>query len=31
MIFSSAGNTMFFEYGKVLVLNFSEIGNTVFF
>ena len=31
MIFSSAWNTMFFEYGKVLVLNFSEIGNTVFF
>ena len=22
---------MFFEYGKVLLLNFSEIGNTVFF
>ena len=31
MIFSSAWNTMFFEYGKVLLLNFSEIGNTVFF
>ena len=31
VIFSSAWNTMFFEYGKVLVLNFSEIGNTVFF
>ena len=31
MIFSSAPNTMFFEYGKVLVMNFSEIGNTVFF
>ena len=31
MIFSSAWNSMFFECGKVLVLNFSEIGNTVFF
>ena len=31
MIFSSAWNTMFFEYWKVLVLNFSEIGSTVFF
>ena len=31
MIFSLAWNTMSFEYGKVLVLNFSEIGNTVSF
>ena len=31
MIFSSVWNTMFSEYGKVPVLNFSEIGNTVFF
>ena len=31
IIFSSAWNTMFFEYGKDLVFNFSEIGNTVFF
>ena len=31
MIFFSAWNTMFFEYGKVLLLNFSEIGNTVSF
>ena len=31
MIFSLAWNTTFTEYGKVLVLNFSEMGNTVFF
>ena len=31
MIFSLAWNTMFSEFGKVLVLNFSEIGNTFFF
>ena len=31
MIFSSSWNTIFFEYGKVLGLNFSEIGNMVFF
>ena len=31
MIFSLARNTMFTEYGKVLVLNFSEMGNAVFF
>ena len=31
IIFSSAWNAMFFEYGKVLVSNFLEIGNTVFF
>ena len=29
--YSSAWNTMFFEYQKVLVLNFSKIGNTVSF
>ena len=26
-----AWHTMFNEYGKVLVLNFSEMGNKVFF
>ena len=31
IIFSLAWNTMFYEYGKVLVFNFSEMGNTVFF
>ena len=31
MIFSSTRNTMFFKHRNVLVLNFSEIGNTVFF
>ena len=31
MIFSLACNTMFTDYWKVLVLNFPEIGNTVFF
>ena len=31
IIFSLAWNTMFSEYGKVLVLNFSEMGNTFFF
>ena len=31
MTFPSAWNTIFFEHGKVLVLNFSGIGKTVFF
>ena len=31
MIFSVARNTMFTDYGKDLVLNFSEMGNTVLF
>ena len=31
MIFSCAWNTMFFQYGKGLVLNFSEIRNTLIF
>ena len=31
MTFSLAWNTMFFVYGKVLVLDFPEIKNTVFF
>ena len=30
MIFSLAWNTMFTEYGKALVLNFSEMGNTFY-
>ena len=31
MIFSLAKNTMLTEYEKFLVLNFSEMENTVFF
>ena len=31
MIISLVRNTMFTEYRKVLVLNFSDMGNTVFF
>ena len=31
MVFSSAWITLFSEYGIVTVLNFSEMGNTVFF
>ena len=31
MIFSLEWNTMFTEYGQVLVFNFLEMGNTVFF
>ena len=31
MIFTSAWNTTFTEHGKVLVLKFPEMGNTVFF
>ena len=31
MIFSLAWNTMFTDYWKALVLNFPEMGNTVFF
>ena len=31
MILSLAFNTMFTEYGKVLVLNFSKMGNTTFY
>ena len=31
MIFSLAENTMLTEYEKFLVLNFSEMENTVFF
>ena len=30
MIFSVSWNTMFTDYRKVLVLNFSEVGNTIF-
>ena len=31
MMFSLAWNNLFTVYGKVLVLNSSEMGNTVFF